>query len=113
MYISIEIGGSVRGLKFNQMAMITVARYLDYENIEATFAYALVYAGLKANCFVKREEFTHSFEEVCDWVEQMDPADLLKVKDVFEQTQAFKSITESKEKVTKKKPRTKSESPTE
>lgn len=111
MYIQIEIGGSVRGLKFNQMAMITLSRYMDFENMEATFAYALVYAGLKANAYVKREEFLHSFEEVCDWVEVMNPNDLMKVKDTFEQTQMFKTMSESKEVMTKKKQKKESVTP--
>ena len=109
-YISLELGGKQRGLKFNQMAVITMTNYMDFDNLAATYGYALVYAGLVANCYVKREEPDFNFEQVCDWVESLTPEDLLKVRECFESTQTFKTLqantaTDSKEEVTKKKQR--------
>ncbi len=44
-YIQLELGGKARGLKFNQMAVITMTNYLDFNNLAATYGYALIYAG--------------------------------------------------------------------
>jgi hypothetical protein len=107
-YIQLTIGGKPRGLKFNQMAVLTMSQYIDYDNLAATFGYALIYSGLKANCYVKREEPDFDFEKVCEWVEEMSYDDLMKVKDVFESTQTFKTLnetTQTSEKETKKKQR--------
>lgn len=112
-YIQVEIGGKQRGLKFNQMAVITMTKYLDFENLAATYGYALVYAGLVANCYVKREEPDFTFEQVCDWVETLTPEKLVEIRDVFESTQTFKTLqenanpepqTKKKQKSTKPKP---------
>lgn len=123
-YVQVEIGGKLRGWKANQYTVITMAQYADLDNYEATAGYAMIYAGLKANCFVKREEFVDkvemevdgkkqmvdvpiTFEQVCDWVEEMTPEVLLQVYAVFSETQAYKNLIEKgKEKTeapTKKK----------
>lgn len=105
-YLQLTIGGKLRGLKFNQMALLTMSQYLDYDNIPATYGYALVYAGLRANCYVKREEADFSFEQCCEWVEQMTLEDINKVREVFEATQTFKTLSGAvAEEQTKKKPR--------
>ncbi len=107
-YIQLELGGKARGLKFNQMAVITMTNYLDFDNLAATYGYALVYAGLVANCYVKREEPDFTFEQVCDWVETLTPEQLTQVRTVFESTQTFKTLQENaepKEEMTKKKQR--------
>ena len=105
-YIQLEIGGKQRGLKFNQMAVITMTNYLDFNNLAATYGYALVYAGLVANCYVKREEPDFTFEQVCDWVETLTPEKLVEIRDVFESTQTFKTLQENQKEAepqTKKK----------
>jgi hypothetical protein len=105
-YIKIEIGGKERGLKFNQYAVITMAKFADLENYEATAAYAMTYAGLKANCYVKREEADFTFEEVCDWVDKVSAEVMLQVYNVFSETQVYKELIEkgtATEEVTKKK----------
>lgn len=107
-YIQLELGGKLRGLKYNQMAVITMTNYMDFNNLAATYGYALVYAGLVANCYVKREEPDFNFETVCDWVETLTPEQLLKVRECFESTQTFKAlqkIEEPGEEMTKKKQR--------
>ena len=105
-YIQLTIGGKSRGLKFNQMAVITMSKYLDYENMAATYAYALIYAGLEANCYVKRQEKDFTFEQVCDWVEELSQDDLVKVRECFESTQTYKTMMEKVEEPTKKKKKT-------
>ena len=106
-YIKILIGGKERGLKFNQMAVVVMAQKADIENYAATAGYAMVYAGLKANCFVKSEECDFTFEQVCDWVENLSPETMLSIYEVFQSTQAYKALIEKgiekPEVITKKK----------
>jgi hypothetical protein len=104
-YIQIEIGGKLRGLKFNQYAVVTMAQYADLENYEATAAYAMIYAGLKACLYVKREESDFTFEQCCDWVDQLGTDQILKIYEVFAETQVYKNLIEKgkPEVVTKKK----------
>jgi hypothetical protein len=91
-YIKINIGGKERGLKFNQGALITFQSKIDPENIAATTGYALVWAGLKANAYVKGEEFTETFETVCDWVDELPEETILEVIKTFQETQAYQKL---------------------
>lgn len=105
-YKQMEIGGKPRGLKFNQMTVVVMTQYLDFNNSAATYPYALVYAALYANCYVKREEPDFDFEKVCEWVDEMKMEDIISIRDMFEDTQAFKNLipqSEPKEEMTKKK----------
>jgi len=98
-YIKIEIGGKERGLKFNQGALITFQGKIDPDNVAGTTGYALVWAGLKANAYVKGEEFTEKFETVCDWVDELSPETVIEVIKTFQETQAYqKLIPEEKDK---------------
>lgn len=63
-YIQIEIGGKARGLKFNQYAMVTFYKHVDLKDYDASSVYAMIYGGLKANCYVKREEFVDEAGEL-------------------------------------------------
>lgn len=97
-YVQIEIGGKLRGLKFNQGALITFKEFVSENDIAATQAYALVYAGLTANAHAKREELTKevngkeepvSYEDVCDWVDNITEADIIKINDAWQSSQVF------------------------
>lgn len=105
-YIQKEIGGKLRGLKFNQYAIVTMAKYVDLNDYAATAGYAMVYAGLKANLFVKREEADFTFEQVCDWFDALSEQDVLDILVVFQETQVYKALIAKSDKddeVTKKK----------
>lgn len=107
-YIQLTIGSKIRGLKYNQMAVMVMSQHLDYDNMAATYGYALIYAGLKANCYVKREEPDFTFEKVCEWVDEMTYEDLMKAKECFESTQTYRKLTDigaaaQEEEQTKKK----------
>ena len=99
-YIQMELGGKPRGLKFNQMSVVTMTKYLDFDNVPATYGYALIYAGLVSSCYVKREEPDFTFEQVCDWVDEVSVDEVIKARDVFEATQSFKSLTDSVSEIT-------------
>src|SRR6185312_16802331 len=96
-YIKIEIGGAERGLKFNQGALITFQGKIDPDNVAGTTGYALVWAGLKSNAYVKGEEFTEKFETVCDWVDELSQETILEVIKTFQETQAFKNLLPKEE----------------
>lgn len=88
-YISIEVEGKKWGLKFNQMALHLMAEYTDKQNETATAGYALFYAGLKSNAFVKREELELSFEDACDMLEKLDNETVSKITAAFNESIAF------------------------
>src|ERR1035437_959079 len=112
-YIKIEIGGKDRGLKFNQGALIMFQEKVDKNNYAATTGYALIYAGLMANAYAKSEEVDFTFENVCDWTDELKPEVVLAVINCFKETQIYKSLlpeeieqssdrTKLKQKTTKK-----------
>ncbi len=102
-YVQIEVGGKLRGLKFNQLALITLSKYTDENNYEATAAYALFYAGLYANCYVKREEPDFDFEKACEWLETISKEDIEKVTAAFNEVVGFQKDLPKEEKKSKVK----------
>lgn len=98
-YTSIELGGKTRGLKFNQLAIELLNQYNDVQSTSA-FVYAMIYAGLRGNTYVKREEPDYTFEDVCDWVDAIkDKAKVIEdVTKAMTETQLWKDLTASTEK---------------
>jgi glutaminase len=88
-YIQIEIGGKPRGLKFNKMAQLTLQEKIIPGNLMSG-AYGLIYGGLIANCYVKGEEPEFTFEDACDWTDQLSDETILKVQAAFQETEAYK-----------------------
>ena len=108
-YIKIELGGKERGLKFNQLALEIIRSksnpLSDIQNV-----YALFYGGLRGNSFVKEEEPDYTFENVCDWVDEIyvkpDAADIIKkVSEVFTSTQMYQSIIKDAKEEKKRPPK--------
>lgn len=102
-YIQIEIGGKLRGLKFNQMAVVILSQTVDPLNYNATANYAMIWAGLKANCYAKREELELTFEQVCDLVDGLPQDVLTSVDACLAESQKYKELIE---KLKDKKPET-------
>jgi hypothetical protein len=98
-FIEIEIGGKVRGLKFNQMAMEIFQKYIDQNAIMASCGYATFYGGLVGNCYVKRETPDFTFEDVVNWVDELydnGKQDVINSVDkCFSETQTFKRFLET------------------
>lgn len=97
-----DFGGRDRGLKFNQLALEIIRTksnpLSDIQNV-----YALFYGGLRGNSFVKEEEPDYTFENICDWVDELylkpEAGEIIKnVSDVFTGTQMYQSIIASTEK---------------
>lgn len=91
-YLQLEIGGQLRGLKFNTHAYVNFYKEVDMDDYEGTFHYAAVWAALKANAYVKRVEFTEKYETVCDWVDVMSLEDKEQVKDAFANSATYKNL---------------------
>lgn len=92
-YVQIEIGGKLRGLKFNQLAIELMAEYNDNQTATSVL-YSMVYAGLRGNDYVKRVDPEYSFEDVCDWVDGMDDKQqkLDKIAAALNESQIWKSL---------------------
>lgn len=108
-YIKIELGAQDRGLKFNQLALEIMGGYAGETTTQNV--YAMFYGGLRGNSFVKREEPDYTFEDVCDWVDEIYAAknyELIKnVEEVLTQTQLYKSLVPEKKAETKGEPKKK------
>ena len=88
-YINVEIGGKQRGLKFNKMAQLIIEQKIDPSNL-MTGVYAVVYAGLKSNCYVKGVEPDFTFEDVCDWTDGLDDSVIVQITEAFKDTEMYK-----------------------
>ena len=98
-YIQLELGGKLRGLKFNQYTYIKFYEKVSPDDYIATFHYAAVFAALKSNAYVKGEEFTETWEDVCSLVDAMKTEDKDKVAEVFNNTAYFRKAVEDGEKI--------------
>ncbi len=104
-YIKIELGGKERGLKFNQLALEEMTKLFNSDSATSNI-YAMFWGGLKGNSFVKREEPDYSFEEVCDWVDEIYATKrldvIIEVEKALVETQLYKSLLEVEDKEEKK-----------
>lgn len=94
-YIQIELGGKLRGFKFNMMSLEVFSKNINAEAVHTTSIYATFYAGLIGNCAVKREEPDFTFEDVCGWVDELyekgRKEDIEKVCAVWVETHVYKN----------------------
>lgn len=67
-YCKIQLFGKEMGCKFNIYAIEKIGEKMQTGST-AALGYAMIWAGLHGNAFVKGEEFTYTFEEVCDAVD--------------------------------------------
>ena len=94
-YLQIEIGGKQRGLKFNQLAIEIMSQYND-TGTNTGFLYAMIYGGLRGNTYVKREEPDYTFEQVCDWVDELKDKEnvIVEVTNKLQETQIWKDLVD-------------------
>ena len=99
-YLQIELGGKLRGLKFNQLAIEIISTYNDLES-NTSFLYAMIYGGLRGNTYVKREEADYTFEEVCDWVDAMENKEeiVAKVTSTLTETNIWQTLVKQGQKL--------------
>lgn len=103
-YLQLELGGKLRGLKFNQLAIEIISTHND-NSTQSSFMYAMIYGGLMGNSYVKREEPDYTFENVCDWVDVMEnkAEAIAKVTEVLTSTQVWKNLVKAGEEITEEK----------
>jgi hypothetical protein len=99
-YLQIDLGGKMRGLKFNQLAIEIISTYNDLES-NTSFLYAMIYGGLRGNTYVKREEANYTFEEVCDWVDAMENKEeiVAKVTATLTETNIWQTLVKQGQKL--------------
>lgn len=96
-YIEVTLGGKIRGLKFNTFALEAHVKKVNFDAVGASAIYGTFYAGLCGNCYVKDLEPDFTFEQVCDWVDELHTKDvetIKKVCDMFVATQIYKTWLE-------------------
>lgn len=86
-YISVELGGKVRGLKFGVRAILTAAKMLNISLSELKFDFSdfktqatVIYCGLVSNCALKREDIDFTIEDVEIWADDLS---LIKLTEIF------------------------------
>jgi hypothetical protein len=99
-YIQIDIGGKLRGLKFNQGANAEIqSKISSIGNNPVFIAYTVIWAGLVSNAFVKGEEIDFTFEQVCEWADKLDIETTTKISECYVSTLDFqKDLPEEKSK---------------
>lgn len=98
-YIQIEIGGELRGWKVNQMTIELWSKMINEDAFNSSSNYGAVYAGLIANCEAKRIDPDFTYEQVCDWVDELNLTEkglavLDKIKEQFEASQYYIKLVE-------------------
>ncbi len=98
-YIQIEIGGQLRGWKVNQMTIEVWSKSLNENAFNSSSNYGAVYGGLIANCYAKQVDPDFTYEQVCDWVDELNLTDkgiavMATIKEAFEASQYFIKIIE-------------------
>ena len=97
-YIAIELGGELRALKFNMMAMNVALNTIDWENYAATANYAYVYGGLIGHYYaVNRttDGFPYKFEDVMDWVDALDDETMTAINNCLVDSHAYRKVEDA------------------
>lgn len=90
-YIQINLGGKPRGLKFNQEGIEIFFRRINWdERTAASEVYAAFYGGLCANIRVKGSDEVISYEDCCDWVDELTEPEKEEVMKVMGETVKYK-----------------------
>ena len=101
------IGGKLRTLKFGLDAVEIFQQTIEKSPVKTTalLARAEVYAGLVNQCMVILESPDFTYQDVCDWVDDMigteeGRAILKQIDDCFAESKAYKSLFATEEKKT-------------
>lgn len=88
--MQVTLNGELRTLKFNMQALEIFTKHTDYLTTQGDL-YACIYAGLRAQSYVKRGEVDYTFEQVCDWCDEADQVSLVNAYNEFTEISAFKA----------------------
>lgn len=109
--MQIEMFGQTYGLKFNQGTLMIARKYIDQKEADASSVYAIVYAALKSNAIVKRQDFTRivdgkqvevTFEDVCDEVDNLSEETLTGIVKAFNESDIGRKLIKENENDEKK-----------
>lgn len=94
--------GKDRGWKVNQKTIEIWSNKVDDKAFASTSNYGAMYGGLVANCYVKEEEPDFTFEQVCEYVDELNEtteglAILEQIREKFEASQYYIKILEKVE----------------
>lgn len=100
----IELGGKERTLKFNNIFLREFqAKQKDGEDEEITNLSMMIYAGLKAYSEVSETKMEATFEDACDWAEEMilnnDTEKIEAIMGGFTESNVYKAGVELKKKM--------------
>jgi hypothetical protein len=89
--MQIQLGGQLRSLEFNNLALEVFTKHTDYETSRADL-YACIYAGLRGFAYAEnpRALFPFTFRDVINWCDEAEEDDLVKAYNEFTETNAFK-----------------------
>lgn len=97
-YLQIELGGKLRGLKFNMVAIEEIAKQ-NTTGSNFGFIYSMIYGGMYGCSVVKKEEIDYTYEDVSEWVDAMENREeiVAKITATLTETQNWKSIINKEE----------------
>lgn len=91
-YIQIELGGQMRGLKFNNFGLDIMLQNVVKDS-NASTVYGMIYGGLRGNSYAKQVEPEYTFEQVIDWIDAISKDKqnemLMPIVDCLNSTQAY------------------------
>jgi hypothetical protein len=97
-YIELQLGGELRGLKFNNAAVDCYWQRVNFDEVIASSVYATVYSGLIGNDLAKGVQYSnYTYEQVTEWVDDLyntDEESLTKACELFAETTAYKKKLE-------------------
>lgn len=105
-YVQIRIGplqdgapdSNLRELKFNQYAHIIIQEKIDHDHPTASINTALIFGGLKGNCYAKSIEPDFTFEDISDWIELITEEDILSAYNTYMSCVSFIKAKENQDK---------------
>lgn len=102
--ILLNLGGSIRPLKFN---MYAVKKFDDIKaSGDAGEILKLVYGGLHGGCLIENKDADFTTEDVSDWIDELimnDPDAVNKIMDCFSESNIYKATVKEPEQPAKKK----------
>lgn len=97
-YIELELNGKKYGWKFNNYAWHIFVEKARNHSYLAAAPYAMIWAGICANAYVKNVELDCTFEEVCDWVDVLadeKPEQIIALDAIFTESTQFKKMVDA------------------
>jgi hypothetical protein len=99
----IELGGKERTLKFNNIFLREYQKKQKEDTDEIMQISLMIWAGMKAYSEVSETPLTATFEDACDWGEDMilnnDTDTMNKILNAFQESNVYKAGQEVKKKM--------------